>query len=123
MKAPRIVLIPAQSKKDGDLISLTASQRKIFAVTWITYAGFYFCRKNLSIVLPVLQALRLGSMDLANIVFGYSLMYSLGQFGCGFLSDVFGPRGWSATGLVLVGGSNLLMGFTLRGYGCSFLDA
>jgi hypothetical protein len=28
-------------------------------------------------------------MELANIVFGYSLLYALRQFGCGFLFDRF----------------------------------
>ncbi len=87
------------------------SQRRIFAVTWLTYAGFYFCRKNLSIALPALHsASGLRSIDLANIVFGYSLLYALGQFGCGFLSDRFGPRRVVGSGLVLIIGSNLLMG-------------
>jgi sugar phosphate permease len=49
-------------------------------------------------------------MSLANIVFGYSLLYALGQFGCGFLSDRFGPRRVVGTGLVLIVASNLLMG-------------
>ena len=86
-------------------------QCTIFAVTWITYAGFYFCRKNLSIVLPALHgAPGLDSLELANIVFGYSLLYALGQFGCGFLSDSFGPRRVVGAGLVLIVASNLLMG-------------
>ncbi len=53
----------------------------------------------------------LGSLELANIVFGYSLLYALGQFGCGFLSDRFGPGRVVGTGLVLIIVSNLLMGF------------
>jgi sugar phosphate permease len=93
-------------------ISGSRGQRRIFAVTWLTYAGFYLCRKNLSIALPALHSVSgLGSMALANIVFGYSLLYALGQFGCGFLSDRFGPRRVVGTGLVLIIVSNLLMGF------------
>ncbi len=87
------------------------SQRTIFAVTWMTYAGFYFCRKNLSIVLPALHgAPGLDRLELANIVFAYSLLYALGQFGCGFLSDTFGPGRIVGVGLVLIVASNLLMG-------------
>jgi sugar phosphate permease len=86
-------------------------QVRIFAVTWITYAGFYFCRKNLSIVLPVLHGLPgLDSLQLANIVFGYSLLYALGQFACGFVSDSFGPGRVVGTGLILIVASNLFMG-------------
>jgi len=101
-----------KSIRPGAAISGSRGQRKIFAVTWLTYAGFYLCRKNLSIALPALHsASGLGSMALANIVFGYSLLYALGQFGCGFLSDRFGPRRVVGTGLVLIVASNLLMGF------------
>jgi sugar phosphate permease len=84
---------------------------RIFAITWITYAGFYFCRKNLSIVLPMLHGMPgMGNFELADIVFGYSLLYAIGQFGCGFLSDYFGPGKVVGTGLVLVVGSNIFMG-------------
>jgi sugar phosphate permease len=92
-------------------MSLTAGQRGIFAITWITYAGFYLCRKNLSIALPALHGMAsLGTLELANIVFGYSLLYAIGQFGCGFLSDRIGPKRVVGAGLLLVVGSNLLMG-------------
>ena len=92
-------------------MNLTIGQRKTFAVTWITYAGFYLCRKNLSIVLPLLAgAAGLRSMQLANIVFGYSLLYAIGQFGFGFLSDRIGPKRVVGAGLLLIIGSNIMMG-------------
>jgi sugar phosphate permease len=92
-------------------MSLAASQRRIFAVTWITYAGFYLCRKNLSVVLPVLRgAPGLNNIALANIVFGYSLLYAVGQFGCGLLSDRIGAKRVVGAGLLLVVSSNLFMG-------------
>jgi sugar phosphate permease len=92
-------------------MSFAASRRRIFAVTWITYAGFYFCRKNLSIVLPLLHGVSgLRSLDLANIIFGYSLLYAIGQFGFGFLSDRIGPKRVVGSGLLLVLASNLMMG-------------
>ncbi len=91
--------------------NLTASQRKIFAITWITYAGFYFCRKNLSIVLPMLHGLSgLENLELAHVIFGYSLMYSIGQFGFGFLSDRIGPKRVVGVGLIVIVSCNLLMG-------------
>ena len=92
-------------------MSLTDGQRKTFAVTWITYAGFYLCRKNLSIVLPLLVGVAgLRSIQLANIVFGYSLFYAIGQFGFGFLSDRIGPKRVVGAGLLLIVGSNIMMG-------------
>ncbi|MGD0443866.1 MAG: MFS transporter [Edaphobacter sp.] len=92
-------------------MNLTVGQRKTFTVTWITYAGFYLCRKNLSIVLPLLAGVAgFHSIQLANIVFGYSLLYAVGQFGFGFLSDRIGPKRVVGAGLLLIIGSNLMMG-------------
>lgn len=91
-------------------MSFAARQRQVFAITWITYAGYYFCRKNLSIVLPALHGVsNTGSLQMANIVFGYSLLYAVGQFGFGFLSDYAGAKRIVGAGLVLIAGSNLLM--------------
>jgi sugar phosphate permease len=91
-------------------VNFVGKQRRVFAITWVTYAGFYFCRKNLSIVLPVLQGrFGLGTIELANIVFGYTLLYVIGQFGCGILSDRIGAKRVVSAGLVLVVACNLLM--------------
>jgi sugar phosphate permease len=92
------------------LMSVNSRQRRIFAITWITYAGYYLCRKNFSIVMPAIHGSS-GSpgIELANIVFGYSLMYAIGQFGFGFLSDYVGAKRVVGAGLLLVIGSNLLM--------------
>ncbi|MBT9332338.1 MFS transporter [Acidipila sp. 4G-K13] len=92
------------------LMSFTARQSRVFVVTWITYAGYYLCRKNLSIVLPALHGVSgSGTLELANIVFGYSLLYAIGQFVFGFLSDYAGAKKIVGSGLVLVIISNLLM--------------
>src|ERR1700729_117571 len=92
-------------------MSLTAGQRRIFAVTWITYSGFYLCRKNLSIVLPLLAGVAgFRSIQLANIIFGYSLLYAVGQFGFGLLSDRIGPKRVVGAGLLIIVISNVMMG-------------
>jgi sugar phosphate permease len=92
-------------------LKIPAAKYRIFAITWLTYAGYYFCRKNLSLVLPVLHGkLLLSEIQLANIVFGYSLCYALGQFGFGFLSDGVGAKRVVGGGLLLVVASNLLLG-------------
>jgi sugar phosphate permease len=44
----------------GAPMNLSAGQRRIFAIAWIAYAGFYLCRKNLSVVLPLLNNVTLG---------------------------------------------------------------
>jgi MFS transporter, OPA family, sugar phosphate sensor protein UhpC len=86
---------------------------RIFALTWLAYAGFYLCRKNLSVLMPVLQGdLGISKLDLANIVFAYSLAYALGQFVSGVLADRYGPRTVVTAGLLLSIGSNVAMGFS-----------
>lgn len=92
-------------------MSLSRGQRRIFWITWITYAGFYLCRKNLSVALPMLNHVSgLSSIELANIVFGYSLMYAVGQFGFGPLSDRIGAKRVVGAGLLLAVASNIMMG-------------
>lgn len=91
-------------------MSFAARQRQVFAVTWLTYAGFYFCRKNLSVVMPLLhRSAGLSSVDLANIVFGYSLLYVIGQFVWGFVSDRVGAKWVVGAGLILAVMSNVMM--------------
>ena len=85
---------------------------RIFALTWMAYAGFYLCRKNLSVTMPLMSAqLNFSPMQLANIVFGYSLLYALGQFGFGVLADRVGSRLIVTLGLLVAVASNLMMGF------------
>ncbi len=92
-------------------MKLLSTKRRIFAITWLTYAGYYLCRKNLSLVLPVLHGSHvLSAIQLANIVFGYSLFYALGQFGFGFLADGVGAKRVVGGGLLLIVSSNLLLG-------------
>lgn len=73
--------------------SIQSWRVRIFAVTWLAYAGFYLCRKNFSVLMPLLlQHTGITKDQLATAIFGYRLMYSLSQFVMGTLSDRFGPR-------------------------------
>jgi sugar phosphate permease len=97
-------------------ITLTREYRfwryRIFAVTWLAYAGFYLCRKNISIAMPLLSQEHGFTKDnFAMILFFYSLFYALGQFYNGFLSDKFGPRLIVGIGLFLSILANIFMGF------------
>lgn len=87
-------------------------QWRIFAVTWLAYAGFYLCRKNLSVAMPLMmEDLGLTKVDFAIFITGYSLIYMLGQFANGLLSDRWGPRLIVGMGLVISVCSNVFMGF------------
>jgi len=66
---------------------------RIFAASWVLYAAYYFCRKNLSVVMPMMaRTSHYGNFDLAQLVFVFSLAYAVGQFAAGALGDRFGGR-------------------------------
>ncbi|NNG09480.1 MAG: hypothetical protein HKM92_04880, partial [Arenibacter sp.] len=59
-------------------MGLTAEQKywrkRIFVLTWLAYAGFYFGRKNLSGTWSSMETdLGLTNADYASIIFVYSL--------------------------------------------------
>lgn len=85
---------------------------RIFAVSWLAYGGFYLCRKNFSVAMPLLnQDLGFTKDHFALVLFLYSLFYAMGQFYNGFLSDKFGPRLIVGIGLFLSILANIFMGF------------
>ena len=85
---------------------------RIFAFTWLAYAGFYLCRKNISIAMPLLSQDQGFTKDnFAMVLFFYGLFYAIGQFYNGFLSDKFGPRLIVGIGLFLSILANIFMGF------------
>ena len=85
---------------------------RIFALTWFAYAGFYLCRKNFSVLMPLLQQnIGITKDQLANAIFGYSLMYSVGQFLMGTMSDRFGPRRVVTAGMLVAGTCSVIMAF------------
>ncbi|MHC4166108.1 MAG: MFS transporter [Planctomycetota bacterium] len=88
-------------------------RHRVFAVSWLAYAGFYLCRKNFSIAMPLLNRdLGFTKDNLAMFLFFYSLFYALGQFYNGFLSDKFGPRLIVGIGLFLSILATVFMGFS-----------
>ena len=116
-------------------MSLTSQQKywrkRIFVLTWLAYAGFYFGRKNLSVTWSSMESdLGLDNSDYASIIFVYSLIYTIGQFLNGYLSDKFGPRKIVSIGLFLAAIANFFLGMSfsvgilvfliaLNGYGQS----
>ena len=95
---------------------LAAQQRRwryrTFVLTWLAYAGFYLCRKNFSVVMPLLaDDLGYSKLQLATVIWFYSLFYALGQFSNGPLADRLGPRLIVGVGLGVAILSNVAMGF------------
>jgi sugar phosphate permease len=86
---------------------------RIFVLTWLAYAGFYLCRKNFSIAMPLLSQDQGFTVDNFAMFLGlYSLFYAAGQFYNGFLSDKFGPRLIVGIGLFVSILANIFMGFS-----------
>src|SRR5215467_5559958 len=75
---------------------------RIFLAAWGTYAAYYFCRKNFSVVMPMMaRDSHYGNFDLARLVFVFSLAYAVGQFIAGMLSDRYGGRWTGVLGAVI----------------------
>jgi sugar phosphate permease len=72
--------------------SLRHWQFRIFGATWLAYAALYLCRKNFSVIMPLLRAEGVSADLLASSIAVYSAFYCLGQFTSGLLSDKFGAR-------------------------------
>ncbi|HVP46195.1 MAG TPA: MFS transporter [Bryobacteraceae bacterium] len=86
---------------------------RIFAASWVIYAAYYFCRKNFSVVMPMMaQSSRYGNYDLAKLVFFFSLAYALGQFAAGALGDRFGGRFTGILGALVSAGCTGAMAAT-----------
>ncbi len=81
-------------------------------MTWLTYAGFYLCRKNFAVAMPLLtEDLGYTKLDFATIIFVFSLFYAGGQFVNALLSDRFGARLVVGIGMIVSAASNIAMGF------------
>ena len=87
---------------------------RVFGITWLTYAGYYLCRKNLGVALPLLNTqAHIPQVQLANVVFAYSLLYAVSQFALGPLVDRYGPRRMVGLGMSVICVSNILMSLSL----------
>jgi MFS transporter, OPA family, sugar phosphate sensor protein UhpC len=85
---------------------------RILATTWLSYAGFYFCRKNFAIAKSsILTSLEIDKSDLAHIVSAYLIAYMLGQFLTALLSRRIASRVLLLTGMGISLGCNVIFGF------------
>lgn len=72
---------------------LRSWRRRVFAATWLSYAGFYFCRKPFFIAKPALsEELGWDPVMLGYIGTAYLVAYAIGQFIAGWAGNKWGPR-------------------------------
>ncbi|MBI2343959.1 MAG: MFS transporter [Deltaproteobacteria bacterium] len=108
-------LPPAPRLTDPDTVKRLYRQWRIRMMysTFIGYALFYFCRKNISIALPALGT----DLELTNVqlgLFGTMLyvVYGFGRFINGFLADKANPRYFMSVGLFFSALMNLFFGLS-----------
>ena len=93
--------------------SATVWRVRILSTTWLSYAGFYFCRKNFAVAKSsLLTSLQIDRSDLAHLVSAYLMAYMLGQFLTAFTSRRFATRTLLLTGMGVTLLANIGMGFT-----------
>ena len=86
---------------------------RVFTLSWLAYAGFYFCRKNFSVTMPIIiDELGYTKNDMAIVLTVYSFTYMVGQFISGYMSDRWGPRLIVTIGLSIAVIANFTMGMT-----------
>ena len=104
-----LTILSGERRSKG--LSADQWRSRVFISAWITYAGYYFCRKNLSVLMPLLsREQRYSNLQLAHLIFSFSLAYVLGQFISGFLVDRFGSRRVVAVGAAVSAMATVLMG-------------
>jgi sugar phosphate permease len=83
-----------------------AGESSVIWTLWLTYGAFYFCRANISVVVPVLKApLAEGGLGIEADTVGWILgslkiTYALGQLINGQLSEQLPPRKMLAIGML-----------------------
>ncbi len=93
-------------------------------VLWLTYGSFYFCRNNLGLALPGMQAeLGYSKAQLGTILMALKLAYGVGQFINGQLAERISPRVLLAAGLLCSAGLNVVFGLATAFYFLLFVWA
>jgi MFS transporter, OPA family, sugar phosphate sensor protein UhpC len=98
-------------------VPLTEAHRvwryRIFAATWLSYAGFYFCRQAYSVVKSTLgRELGFSTTELAHVWTAFLVAYMVGQFVSGALGRRSGPRLLLLVGMAVSLGCNVVFGFS-----------
>jgi sugar phosphate permease len=84
---------------------------KVFAATWLSYVGFYFCRKPFSAAKAAIGAQQhWDPTTLGNIGAAYLIAYAIGQFLASKMGTLLGPRRNVLIGMALSVCVTLAMG-------------
>jgi len=87
---------------------------KVFAATWLSYVGFYFCRKPFSAAkAAIAHETGWSATALGNVWAAYLIAYAIGQFVAAAMSTRFGPRRNVLLGMALSVAATVALGVTL----------
>ena len=87
---------------------------KVFVATWLSYVGFYFCRKPFSAAKSAIgEQNHWDATTLGNIYAAYLIAYAIGQFLASRLGPRLGPRRNVLIGMGLSIIVTLAMGISL----------
>ncbi len=96
-------------------------QVRIFAATWLAYAGYYFCRKPFYVAKADMgTALGFSSVELAHLGTAYLAAYAVGQFSSAWFGRQLGPRLLLLAGIAISVVSNFTFGIA-NGFGTLLL--
>lgn len=96
-----------------DAQRLKTWQARVFSATWLSYAGYYFCRKPFYAAKPILaKELGWDPGMLGAIGAAYLIAYACGQFIAAWAGDRYGPRALVLTGMGTTAAANASFGFT-----------
>ena len=94
--------------------ALRSWRTRIFLATWLSYVGFYFCRKPFSITKKAIASeAGFSATTLGHIGAVYLIAYAIGQFLAGGLGTKLGPRWNLLIGMTLSIGVALAFGLSL----------
>jgi sugar phosphate permease len=101
------------SEDQGSKQTMRVWRVRILTATWLSYAGYYFCRKNFAIVKSsLLESLQIDKGDLAHLVTAYLIAYMLGQFLTAALSRRVASRYLLLGGMGISVVCNVTFGFS-----------
>jgi MFS transporter, OPA family, glycerol-3-phosphate transporter len=104
--------------------AFSSGQRKALWVLWLTYGSFYFCRNNLGVAVPGIQAeLGYSKAQIGTILMSLKLAYGVGQFINGQLAERWPPRRLLALGLLTSAALNVVFGWATALYFLTFIWA
>ena len=102
----------------------SSGQRTALWALWLTYGSFYFCRNNLGVALPGMQAeFGYTKSQLGTVLMALKLAYGAGQFINGQWAEHGSPRKLLAFGLLASAALNVAFGWATGLYFLTFVWA